>query len=159
LEQGSLSSSFAEISRHVAERAEGFAVDESSAQLVRGLSHPEPAQRMLALEVMCRFSEARAAQWVMGMLADPDPAVRNAAVSAAERIGTCRVKSCLIVALDDPDVSVRRACQRALEATMRCRIDLDDPESRRRIVSELTLWWKRERLAELCAEANARDVS
>lgn len=121
----------------------------------KALSDPSPARRILALEMVSRFSGDHALSLLTGMLGDPDASVRRAAASAAARLGSLRLASCLIVALEDPDPSVRDACRRALAVIARRAIDphdLNDPERRRRVVEELKTWWKRERLAELLAD-------
>jgi len=153
--EGSLGAAREQHLQHVNQAADQNASQPPRHEWLKALSDPAPARRVLALEVVCRFSGEHALDLVIGMLSDPDPCVRRAAASATERLGSVRSVSCLIVGLDDPDPSVRRACQRALEVVTKRSVDLaalHDPKRRSQLVAELVAWWKRERLAELLAD-------
>jgi HEAT repeat protein len=154
LEAGCLASALEALSANAQQAGDGHAADRASETLLSALAKPDATSRILAMDVVCRFSGERAAHVLRTMLVDPDPAVRGAAACAAERIRSHRIVSCLIVALEDPDTNVRRAAERALETATQKRIGivgLADPTLKRQKIAELKAWWKRERLAELAS--------
>ena len=155
LKEGSLESARDRLLRQVDEALDSAVPDASEEGWLKALSDPSPARRILALEMVCRFSGEHAVHVLGGMLGDPDPSVRCTAAAAVARIGNFRLVSGLIMGIDDPDPLVRRACERALHAVAKRSIDfteLEDPQRRSRAIAELLTWWKRERLAELLAE-------
>ena len=133
--------------------------NEGLAALARRLADPDPSVRIRSLEVICEFSEDRAARLLAGMLHDPEPVVRCEAAAAAARLRTSGVIFSLILALEDPRPEVRTASARAIaEITGReMHTDqIDVPEDRARLVEELKLWWKEERFAQLASAIKAR---
>lgn len=156
LKPGTLAASYEAACQNAREQTDTGSMYDGGGALLRAVSHPDPALRIAALEVIWRFSEERAAQLLVTLLGDVDPAVRRAAASAAEWVGTRSILSCLMVGLDDADAQVRRACHRAIEAITKKRIALPDSldeESRSRMRAELEAWRKHERFAELRAAA------
>ena len=132
---------------------------EGLAALARTLADPDPAVRIRSLEVICEFSEDRAARLLAGMLHDPEPVVRREAAAAASRLRASGVIFSLILALEDPRPEVRTASARAIaEITGReMPTDrLDEREDRSRLVEELKRWWKEERFAQLATAVKVR---
>jgi HEAT repeat protein len=128
------------------------------AALAAALAHPEPTVRARALEIVCEFSEERAAELLGGMLHDPEASVRYAAATAAGRVPAYRVVAPLIVTLQDVDVDVRRASAHALERLTGSPVPLEEPGSAvsEGRLNELRKWWKEHRLAELLAGIEGR---
>lgn len=132
---------------------------EGLAALARTLADPDPSVRIRSLEVICEFSEDRAARLLAGMLHDPEPVVRCEAAASAARLRASGVIFSLILALEDPRDEVRTASARAIaEITGREMPThrLDDPGERSRLVDELKRWWKEERFTQLATAVNAR---
>jgi HEAT repeat protein len=132
---------------------------EGLAALARSLADPDPSVRIRSLEVICEFSEDRAARLLAGMLHDPEPVVRCEAAGAAARLRASGVIFSLILALDDPRPEVRTASARAIaEITGRemPRDGIDGAEDRSRLVEELKSWWKEERFTQLATAVNVR---
>ena len=130
--------------------------------LARTLADPDPGVRILALEVICEFSEDRAARLLTGVLHDPEPSVRAAAAAAAGRLGASTVVFSLILALEDLDIEVREVSARALTQITGKKVELadaGDPVAIARQVADLKRWWKDERLSELVDEARKEPSS
>jgi len=133
--------------------------NEGLAALARNLADPDPSVRTRSLEVICEFSEDRAARLLAGMLHDPEPIVRCEAAAAAARLRASGVIFSLILALEDPRPEVRTASAKAIaEITGREMPTnrIDEPGERSRLVEELKRWWKEERFAQLATAAKAR---
>jgi len=131
-----------------------LAADEGLAKLAAALSNPDPTSRMLALEVICEFSEERAARMISSMLHDPDPRVRCAAAAAAARVGSTGTVFSLLSALEDEHSVVVSAASEAIEAITGRSVRLADASAsaRRDELDKLKRWWKEQRVVELASE-------
>lgn len=127
--------------------------------VARTLADPDPSVRILALEVICEFSEDRAARLLVGVLHDPHPQVRAAAAAAAGRVGASTLVFSLILALEDTDDEVRQVAARSLEKITGKTLELAPAGDRMAVakqIAELKRWWKEKRLGELVEEARAK---
>lgn len=140
----------ARLARQAPLAAAELAADEGLTKLAEALSDPDPAARILALDVICEFSEERAARLIASMLYDPEPRVRCAAAQAAVRARASGTVFSLITALGDPDPKVVDAAAAAIEAITGKKVQLeDDVDARREGLERLTQWWKQQRVSEL----------
>lgn len=141
--------------RDVPFEAARVASDQGLGALSRTLADPDPAVRVLAVDVVCEFAEGRAAKLLSGILCDPDAGVRAAAAAATGRVRATGAVFSLILALDDPDRHVRDAASHALREITGKDPELgldDDPVARHKRVMELKRWWKEQRFSQLAAE-------
>jgi hypothetical protein len=132
-----------------------LAADDGMAALSHALSNPNPEARVLALEVICEFSQERASRILSRMTLDPEPTVRAAAADAAGRIQASGTVFSLIFALDDPEESVRTAAAIAIETITGKSIAhqaLSTPTGRHSQIALLKNWWKEQRLTTLTEE-------
>jgi HEAT repeat protein len=142
----------APLRRPVSPVAAQMAADEGLGALSRSLSDPDPHTRALALDVICEFSQERAARLLTAFLQDPEPSLRCAAAAAAGRVGAPSVVFSLISILDDADPRVREAAVAAIARLTGKAVRLADARERRlEQIEELARWWKQERLAKLLA--------
>ena len=136
-----------------------LAADQGLTALSTALADPDPTRRILALEIIARFSEDRATHLLSGVLQDPHPKVRAAAAATAGGLGAPAIVFMLILMLADPDPVVRATARTAIEEITGHRVALDESPSSgsyRRQVDDLKRWWKQRRFVQLAAEAQIR---
>jgi HEAT repeat protein len=84
-------------------------------EVIRGLSHPQPAVRRAVIQALASMKRERASDALVGALDDQEPAVRVEAVTALIELGSGRAERKLVqMAQNDPEVAVRRAARKAL---------------------------------------------